>query len=443
MNQLPECSVDSVIAEMPLEGIGIELWVECLRVLKPGGHVIAISEPRQYHRVAVAIEDAGFEVRDQLIWLHKRHNSAVLARKPLEGTVASNVLKYGVGAMNIDASRVGAEERTYDLTMTSGNFETTGGGKNKKSGSATVTGRWPANVMISHLPECRIIGQAPDSFGGGSKATLGFVNGYEHDGWTGQVVSSPIYECAEGCPALDFPSSKDGVAGRRNAGVGMFDVGSHEKWGGFGGSGSAARFFQQLPYTEDEIAHLSIVLGRKPLDGTVAANVLEHGVGGINIDASRIEATGENFDNLKGRPITKLATRRQDETDDAYRSRVLESPSQQAALDKLKNLGRWPANVLHDGSDAVLADFPVSKDGVAGKSSAANMFGVGVHERSGGYGGSGSAARFFATAPKPISLFRYLVKLITPLGGVVLDPFDNPTIAEAISAEGMTKAGDK
>ena len=422
--------MDSVIAEMPLEGIGIELWVECLRVLKPGGHVIAISEPRQYHRVAVAIEDAGFEVRDQLIWLHKRHNSAVLARKPLEGTVASNVLKYGVGAMNIDASRVGAEERTYDLTMTSGNFETTGGGKNKKSGSATVTGRWPANVMISHLPECRIIGQAPDSFGGGSKATSGFVNGYEHDGWTGQVVSSPIYECAEGCPALDFPSSKDGVAGRRNAGVGMFDVGSHEKWGGFGGSGSAARFFQQLPYTEDEIAHLSIVLGRKPLDGTVAANVLEYGVGGINIDGSRVAG---NMDGVWG---TSNAT-----VD--HEGRYFNGSMNPEYRSQKHELGRWHANVLHDGSDAVLADFPVSKYGVAGKSSAVGMFGVGVHERSGGYGGSGSAARFFATAPKPISLFRYLVKLITPLGGVVLDPFDNPTIAEAISAEGMTKAGDK
>jgi site-specific DNA-methyltransferase (adenine-specific) len=72
-----------------------------------------------------------------------------LFRKPLGGTVAANVLACGTGAINIDGCRIGTEERTYDLTMVSGGFETTGGGRNVKSGEKTVVGRWPANVILS------------------------------------------------------------------------------------------------------------------------------------------------------------------------------------------------------------------------------------------------------------------------------------------------------
>jgi site-specific DNA-methyltransferase (adenine-specific) len=79
--------------------------------------------------------------------LKPAHEPIVLARKPLEGTVVDNIRKWGVGGLNIDGCRVGTEERTYDLTMTSGNFKTTGGGRNKKSGQSTVTGRFPANLM--------------------------------------------------------------------------------------------------------------------------------------------------------------------------------------------------------------------------------------------------------------------------------------------------------
>jgi len=79
----------------------------------------------------------------------------ILCRKPIaEKTIADNVLKYGTGGLNIDESRIGTEEREYDLTMTSGNFETTGGGKNKKSGKKKVVGRFPANLILSHSADC-------------------------------------------------------------------------------------------------------------------------------------------------------------------------------------------------------------------------------------------------------------------------------------------------
>jgi site-specific DNA-methyltransferase (adenine-specific) len=237
MRGLPADSIDAIVTDPPYgiefmgkewDGFGTPLgfqtwseqWArEALRVLKPGGHLLAFGGTRMYHRLAAGIEDAGFEIRDTLMWLYgsgfpksldvskaidkaagaerevvgRNPNSRegatianslyepgtvgktanitapsteaakkwqgwgtalkpavepiVLARKPLIGTVAENVLAHGTGALNIDASRIGSEERTYALTMTSGNFETTGGNKNEKSGSATVTGRWPANTL--------------------------------------------------------------------------------------------------------------------------------------------------------------------------------------------------------------------------------------------------------------------------------------------------------
>lgn len=145
-----------------------EFWRECLRVLKPGGHVVAFSGTRTYHRMAVAIEDAGFEIRDQLGWLYgsgfpKSHNQhdewegwgtalkpawepIALARNPLDGTVASNLAKWGVGALNIDGCRVGDE-----ITQTIRNGNSGANGVYGKDDRVFVRdnppGRWPANIV--------------------------------------------------------------------------------------------------------------------------------------------------------------------------------------------------------------------------------------------------------------------------------------------------------
>src|SRR5258706_15657222 len=105
----------------------IAIWNEVLRVCKPGGHLLSFGGTRTYHRMCVVIEDAGFDIRDQLQWLYgsgfpKSHNIGdgigtalkpanepiVLARKPLQKglPVAQNVLKWGVGGLNIDATRI-------------------------------------------------------------------------------------------------------------------------------------------------------------------------------------------------------------------------------------------------------------------------------------------------------------------------------------------------
>lgn len=167
-------------------------WAEVLRVLKPGAHLVAFGGTRSYHRLACAVEDAGFEIRDMLSWLYgsgfpKSHNQGdgwgtalkpacepiVFARKPLsEKTVAENVRRWGVGALNIDGCRIHAEDAkggAYTVTRlkpgatlnrTGGNWRPDGGdvfhGEMKP-------GRWPANVLHDGSPE--VVRTFPDAPG--------------------------------------------------------------------------------------------------------------------------------------------------------------------------------------------------------------------------------------------------------------------------------------
>ena len=160
LKELNDNSIDSIVTDPPYglsfmnkkwdyQVPSIEVWKECLRVLKPGGHLLSFSSSRTYHRMVVNVEDAGFEIRDQLMWVYgsgfpKSHNidkavkkiepdntdyegwgtalkpshePIVMARKPLsEKTIALNVLKYGTGGLNIDASRVPFEDTTNPAT---------------------------------------------------------------------------------------------------------------------------------------------------------------------------------------------------------------------------------------------------------------------------------------------------------------------------------------
>ena len=148
LRTLPDNSVDAVVTDPPygLSFMGkrwdydvpsVEIWQECLRVLKPGGHLLAFAGTRTQHRMAVRIEDAGFEIRDMIAWVYstgfpKSHNldgqwkgwgtalkpalePITVARKPLCGTVAENVQQHGTGALNVDGCRVGTERACRHL----------------------------------------------------------------------------------------------------------------------------------------------------------------------------------------------------------------------------------------------------------------------------------------------------------------------------------------
>jgi site-specific DNA-methyltransferase (adenine-specific) len=191
LKELEDNSVDSIVTDPPygLSFMGkkwdydvpsVEIWQECLRVLKPGGHLLSFAGSRTYHRMAVRIEDAGFEIRDQIMWIYgsgfpKSHNIGkavdklegnsdwegwgtalkpahepiVMARKPLIGTVADNVLEYGVGGINIDGCRVGTEK----VSTHSNGVGNTGdkgiyGTFGNQLGSEEREGRFPANIIL-------------------------------------------------------------------------------------------------------------------------------------------------------------------------------------------------------------------------------------------------------------------------------------------------------
>lgn len=289
----------------------VEFWAEVRRVLKPGGHVVAFSATRTYHRLAVAIEDAGFEVRDMLAWL------------------------YGSGF-----------PKSADLERSVAVFLCDQPGRH-----------YPTNLPKDARPGDHI------------------------------------------CPRCLESEAVDGV-------------------------GSALK-----PGFEP------VVMARKPLIGSLARNVLAHGTGGLNIDGCRIGEDGG----------TRFTGLREAANHDSVSSYGDGDGLNGKSFEAVKGLGRWPANVLHDGSDEVVDAFPLS-DGAQGRVTGAEpssderviLSGLGGrHAVREPRGDKGSAARFFYSAKadtedrlgsdhptvKPVDVMAWLVRLVCPKGGVVLDPF--------------------
>jgi hypothetical protein len=177
-------SVDACVTDPPYElsfmgkawdGTGVAVttatWLEVYRVLKPGAHLVAFGGTRTYHRMACAIEDAGFEIRDCLSWLYgsgfpKSLNlpgglgtalkpswePCVLARKPIKGTVVQNVYAHGTGALNVDACRIEGDVPTCTQGQ-SVNAGTIYGAdqRNKREFVPNDAGRWPPNVLLDDV----------------------------------------------------------------------------------------------------------------------------------------------------------------------------------------------------------------------------------------------------------------------------------------------------
>ena len=345
MKKMPDNSVDSIVTDPPygLSFMGKkwdydvpsqEIWEECLRVLKPGGYLLSFAGTRTQHRMAVRIEDAGFEIRDMIAWV------------------------YGSG-----------------------------------------------------FPKSLNIGKAVDKLQGNEREVVGENPNHRGD-------SQYKNEYTKGL----------GQDGNITKGT--------SPWEGWG--------------TALKPALEPITVARKPLsEKTVAENALTHGTGGINIDGCRVEGVTKH-NNANGVFAHSGNGKEQERHVMKNYTETFESTK-----------GRFPANLIHDGSEEVVGLFPESKStGGVGKmdkyttESVAEGFG-GTQEYF-NYGDSGSAARFFYCAKaskkdrdnegvvknihatvKPTDLMRYLCRLVTPKGGTILDPF----MGSGSTGKGAVKEG--
>ena len=358
LKALADCSVDAIVTDPPygLSFMGKRwdydvpseaVWVECLRVLKPGGHLLAFAGTRTQHRMAVRIEDAGFEIRDMIAWVYGQGFP-----KSLD---VSKAIDKAAGAER----EVGPLKRGGDRLLRLENGKRDGGG------------------------------------------TWGDESG-------------------------------------RNAYTSIPSTEAAKQWEGWG--------------TALKPALEPITLARKPPIGTIAANVLEHGTGGLNIDGCRIEANG---DKLGGGRISTTTEgwdrpwKHDSEAIEACKARGNE------AVAKAEQLGRFPANFIHDGSEEVLALLgeaarfyyspKASRDDRdegcgALEVKAVHRYGQGLGE---GHDPNAPAMnRNTHSTVKPTDLMRYLCRLITPPGGIVLDPFTGSgSTGKAAMAEGFRFIG--
>ena len=251
-----------------------DYWKEVFRVMKTGAYGVVFGHSRQHHRVMVALEDAGFQIRDCLMWVYGQgfpknrnvgrdnkewegwgtalkpaYEPIILIQKPIKkGSIANNLKENGVGAMNIDACRIGNERLESIETKT----ETTGTGW-KKHGYTTParTGRHPANFMLSHTDECEKVGEHKEKRSGGERTKT--MAGTKSNGGGSMKEESVVEEwkCSNECPVrmLNEQAPKTGnghapkvkVSGYGEHYGGKRDYeGSGERLGGLSG---ASKFF--------------------------------------------------------------------------------------------------------------------------------------------------------------------------------------------------------
>jgi len=382
-----------------------DTWALIWRVLKPGGHMVAFGAPKNYHRLACAIEDAGFEIRDSLMW--------VFGTGFPKSMDVSKAIDKVAGKTSDDVNYLKDElRRVFDasgMTLAQLNiscgFEASGYLRKSSTWASvlpTPEKWWRMREAIGcedefssafEAAERAIIGPKP-----WSNSSNHFVPGENHKERVHLYDTSPATDAAK-------------------------------EWAGWG--------------TALKPAYEPIVLARKPLsEKTVAANVLRWGTGALNIDATRIGAT-------RGVPasLSKCKT-----PNSVYGDYGGGDPKE---LDP--NMGRWPANLCHDGSEEVLGLFPQSNGSGPSrtlKRGKRNPDGWGMQDEPGDLrdAGTGSAARFFYSAKaskadragskhptvKPVAIMQWLVRMVTPPGGTVLDPFaGSGTTAQAAVNEGF------
>ena len=356
----------------------VDVWTECLRVLKPGGHLLAFAGTRTQHRMAVRIEDAGFEIRDMIAWVYG------------SGFPKSLDVSKAIDKMDAAEEQQARRYRFTEWVRSTGiTFkqidEATG---TNMGGHYTTAASQPAIMTREHLEACRhLLGEVP--------------------AWVEKEADIRSVE------SKNF--AKREVVGQHKTDMGGL---GGERLGQAGGnitapSTDAAKQWQGWG-TALKPALEPITVARKPLVGTMAENVLQHGTGAINVDGGRVEG------------------------------------------------GRWPANFIHDGSEEatdLLKDsarfFYCAKASKADRDAGCEK----LQERSAGEcvdrvegsagmespragAGRTSGSRNHHPTVKPTDLMRYLCRLVTPPSGIVLDPFmGSGSTGKAAMMEGFAFVG--
>ena len=429
LKELEDNSVDAIVTDPPygLSFMGKkwdydvpsqEIWDECFRVLKQGGHLLSFSGSRTYHRMAVRIEDAGFEIRDQIMWIYgSGFPKSLNISKQIDKKPNANLKKF---------SKALKERRIeLGLSLTQADKLITGG----TTMYSFLEGRKHNDV---YPPNKEYWEKIKEHFG--------------MDEWS-SIVENNLKVVGE--KEGSFGYQKDGERWEETRTLTQTTTDLAKKWEGWG--------------TALKPAHEPIVMARKPFKGSVADNVLEWGTGGINIDDSRIQ---------HDEPVKTTTRTEKGNVFNDKNSGLRNNPSNMASADPK---GRFPANVIFDEEAVKILDEqsgiskstggtkPVGgasrffycakankKDRNEGldefeekpRSDANKMMGKSGNFKTGS--GNDRTTEFKNNHPtvKPTNLMAYLVRLVTPKGGVVLDPFmGSGSTGKACAVEGMQFIG--
>ena len=442
---LAENSVDAILTDPPYglefmgkdwdHGVpGVPFWAAALRVAKPGAMLLAFGGTRTHHRLACGIEDAGWEIRDCImvgivqkpcdvpitapatdaarLWqgwgtaLKPAWEPIIVAMKPLDGTFAANAEKWGVAGLNVDGCRVGIFKPAPH-----------GGGMERLNAANQRQGYRPNAYQKDHLTGQRPCGIMADKKGEPSwEEGKSLCNSCARRAAKAAKPTAPAKrECS--APSLAGPTSSE--RGQSTQGV-----------TGRTGIGCSVGQSRAEPNTDPrEGSSLSTsASGKKPTDQSLPGTVSTTRTATDTTTGSRICASC-------GLAITSPSTVASTEVAPSNLLPVQDKPASIAPA------GRWPTNLVHDGSEEVLGLFPQNRPGCSvsskGQYDSRGVFGGGQINCA--YGDTGSASRFFYCAKasraergegnkhltvKPLALMEWLCRLVsTPTGGLVLDPF--------------------
>jgi hypothetical protein len=394
---------------------GVEVWAECLRVLKPGGHLLCFAGTRTQHRMAVRIEDAGFEIRDMIAWVY--------------GSGFPKSLDVSKAIDKMDAAQE-QQVRRYRFTewvrstgITSKQIDEAT--QTNMGGHYTTAASQPAIMTREHLEACRhLLGEIPEWVEREADIRSVESKNFAEREVIGKMENpaSSIYSQSENEMSRDVPITAPAT---------------HEakQWEGWG--------------TALKPALEPITVARKPLIGTVAENVLQHGTGAINVDGCRV---GTEPPAPRNAPKKIIRGGKFHASADSGQEMSHYNPTQ----------GRWPANFIHDGSEEVTdllgsaarffycakaskRDRDEGCEGMEEKSAAECVDRVegsaGMNSPRAGAGRTSGSRNHHPTV-KPTDLMRYLCRLVTPPDGLVLDPFmGSGSTGKAAALEGFSFIG--